>query len=119
MAAIRREIKEVETQLDIAQAEFSKVNDQLRSVQQARMNAEEELVAQNTRLKQMLDELAMRKETSKRRDVEQEDAKVTVADLTAVAVTVGPGLALCLTVGVEKAPRGSGTARGQEHLAGS
>ena len=82
MAAIRREIKEAETQLESAQADLAKVNDQLRSVQQARMNAEEELVGQNTRLKQMLDELAMHKEAAKRPDVGQEDAKVTMAELS-------------------------------------
>lgn len=62
MAAIRREIKEVEAQLEAADKEFAKVNDKLRIVQQDRSNVEEELAAQNTRLKQMLDELALRKE---------------------------------------------------------
>ena len=62
MAAIRREIKEVEAQLDLAEKDFTKINDRLRIVQQDRSNVEEELAAQNTRLKQMLDELALRKE---------------------------------------------------------
>ena len=62
MAAIRREIKEVEAQLEAAEKDFAKINDKLRIVQQDRSNVEEELVAQNTRLKQMLDELALRKE---------------------------------------------------------
>ena len=62
MAAIRREIKEVEAQLDAADKDFAKINDRLRIVQQDRSNVEEELAAQNTRLKQMLDELALRKE---------------------------------------------------------
>ena len=62
MAAIRREIKEVEAQLDAADKDFTKINDRLRIVQQDRSNVEEELAAQNTRLKQMLDELALRKE---------------------------------------------------------
>ena len=62
MAAIRREIKEVEAQREAADKEFAKVNDKLRIVQQDRSNVEEELAAQNTRLKQMLDELALRKE---------------------------------------------------------
>ena len=62
MAAIRREIKEVEAQLEAAEKDFAKINDKLRIVQQDRSNVEEELAAQNTRLKQMLDELALRKE---------------------------------------------------------
>lgn len=78
---MRGDIKAIETQLDLVQAEFAKVNDHMLSVQQARMNTEEELVAQNTQLKQMLDELAMHK-ASKRPELEQEDAKVTVGELS-------------------------------------
>ena len=62
MAAIRREIKEVEAQLQVADNEFGRVNEKLRVVQQDRSNVEEELATQNTRLKQMLDELTLRKE---------------------------------------------------------
>lgn len=64
MSAIRREIKEVETQLSEQEDIYSGLNEQLRVLQQDRSNVEEELVAHNTRLRQMLDELAMRKEAA-------------------------------------------------------
>ena len=64
MAAVRREIKEVETQLSEEEEVYSGLNEQLRVLQQNRSNVEEELVAHNARLRQMLDELAMRKEAA-------------------------------------------------------
>ena len=82
MAAIRREIKETEAQLDIAEKEFAAINEKLRTVQQDRANVEEELVTQNTRLKQMLDELTIRKEDASREaGLVVESSKVTMAEL--------------------------------------
>ena len=82
MAAIRREIKEVEAQLELAEAEFGKVNERLRVVQQDRNNVEEELVTQNMRLKQMLDELEVRKEDASREASQVVvSSKVTMAEL--------------------------------------
>ena len=116
MAAIRREIKEVEAQLDAADKDFTKVNDKLRIVQQDRSNVEEELAAQNTRLKQMLDELALRKEQAEaegqgldgvggsKMTMAELDRKVDAALLDVLQVklreynpTLGPTLTLTLT----------------------
>ena len=65
MAAIRREIKELEAQLDVKDREFEEVNDQLRVAVQDRSNVEEDLHQLNFRLKAMLEELAQRRADAK------------------------------------------------------
>ena len=116
MAAIRREIKEVEKLLEVAESEFDRINEKLRVVQQDRSNVEEELAAQNTRLKQMLDELALRKEQAQaegegldgvggsKMTMAELDRKVDAALLDVLEVklrecnpTLGPTLTLTLT----------------------
>jgi hypothetical protein len=62
--AVKREIREVEKQLEVAQDEFSAVSQKLKQVSQQRINMEEELMASNVRLKQLLGELKAQKERS-------------------------------------------------------
>eukprot|EP00966_Prymnesium_polylepis_P071811 1667958-Prymnesium_polylepis.1 len=60
--AVKREIREVEKQLEAAQSEFNTVSERLRQASQHRLNVEEELMASNVRLKQLLGELKSQKE---------------------------------------------------------
>ena len=60
--AVKREIREVEKQLEAAQHEFNTVSERLRQASQHRLNVEEELMASNVRLKQLLGELNSQKE---------------------------------------------------------
>ena len=53
-AAIMREMRAVEQQLEEADAEYDKLSKQLRNVTQERQNTAEELMASNVRLKQLL-----------------------------------------------------------------
>ena len=62
MAAMKREIKELEEELQGKQKNHELIAEQLRLMQRQRAQKEEELLANNGRLKQMLEELATHKE---------------------------------------------------------
>lgn len=53
MAAIKRETRELESQLAEAEAEYHSIAENLHLVQRQRLSAEEELMSQNVRLKQL------------------------------------------------------------------
>jgi len=83
MAAIRREIKELERQYDDAEKEFADLSKQLKSITQDRQNTEEELMSANVRLKQLLGELQVQRElTAQQSVVPIHDNRMTMDELS-------------------------------------
>ena len=85
MAAIRREIKDVERQYEEAEREYAKVSKELASVTQQRLNTEEELMGSNVRLKQLLGELKVQRELTAQQAAaadELKDVRMTMGELT-------------------------------------
>ena len=81
MAAIRREIKELEAQLEVKDREFEEVNEQLRVAVQDRSNVEEDLNQLNFRLKAMLEELAHQRHADAKGEPAIRQTKQTMAEL--------------------------------------
>ena len=81
MAAIRREIKELEAQLEVKDREFEEVNEQLRVAVQDRSNVEEDLNQLNFRLKAMLEELAHQWHADAKGEPAIRQTKRTMAEL--------------------------------------
>uniref|UniRef100_A0A7S2IP49 Polycystin cation channel PKD1/PKD2 domain-containing protein n=1 Tax=Haptolina brevifila TaxID=156173 RepID=A0A7S2IP49_9EUKA len=90
MNAIRRETKEVERSLKDADAQYADVSEELRKITQERLNTEEELMASNVRLKQLLGELQAQKEQAvlHQSDVPQQGSRMTMGELTRKVETV-------------------------------
>ncbi len=83
MAAIRREIKEVERQFDEADKEYAEISKKLKAVTQERDNTEEELMSSNVRLKQLLGELQAQKElTAQQTTAVVADNRMTMDELS-------------------------------------
>lgn len=83
MAAIRREIADVEEQFAAADAQYNELSERLRVVTQERLNTEEELLAANVRLKQLLGELdAAREAAAAQSAAVVEERKMTMGELT-------------------------------------
>ena len=83
MAAIRREIKEVERQFDEADSEYADISKRLKMITQDRQNTEEELMAANVRLKQLLGELQTQRElTAAQSAVPMTDKRMTMDELS-------------------------------------
>lgn len=81
--AVKREIREVEAQLDAAEAEFQSVYKKLGRVAQERLNVEEELTSTNVRLKQMLGELKAHHQCAAvQSSAPQRDSSLTLEQLT-------------------------------------
>jgi len=81
--AVRREIKEVEAQFNQADEEYEALSKKLRHVTQERLNAEEELLGSNVRLKQLLGELqAAREAAQAQSSATVQDSKMTMGELT-------------------------------------
>jgi len=89
MNAIRRETREVEAQLDSANTQYADISEELRLRTQERQNAEEELMASNVRLKQLLGELqASRAGASQQSEATQHGSRMTMGELTRKVETV-------------------------------
>ena len=83
MAAINREIAAVEQQFAAADAQYKDLSEKLRLVTQQRLNTEEELLAGNVRLKQLLGELeSARAAASAQSAAVVEERKMTMGELT-------------------------------------
>ena len=94
MAAIRREIKDVERQYEEAEREYAKVSKELASVTQQRLNTEEELMGSNVRLKlaNMRDKLLLRAEPTQMLILSAETARPGegIAAVTRFREATGP-----------------------------
>jgi hypothetical protein len=81
--AVRREIQSVEKKYAEADAQYTDLSRKLRTVTQERLNAEEELLASNVRLKQLLGELqAAREAAQAQSSAGVQDSKMTMGELT-------------------------------------
>jgi len=83
MAAIRREIRTTEKQVEEADAQYGDLSAKLRNVTQERLNTEEALMAANVRLKQLLGELQSTREAAQAQGaLTVQDSKMTMGELT-------------------------------------
>ena len=81
--ALRREIKSVEEQYEQTNEAYGELSKKLRNVTQERLNTEEELLASNVRLKQLLGELeAARAAAQAQSNAIVKDNKMTMGELT-------------------------------------
>ena len=82
MAAIRREIASIEQQYQEADEQYADISKRLRSITLERQNAEEDLLAANSRLKQLLGELEVaRAQAAEQAAVKVQDNKMTMGEL--------------------------------------
>ena len=83
MAAIRREIKDLERQFDEADKDYAEVSKKLKDITQERANVEEELIASNVRLKQLMGELHAQKQlTDQQEQIVVADSRMTMDELS-------------------------------------
>jgi predicted nucleic acid-binding Zn-ribbon protein len=83
MAAIRREIKDLERQFDEADKEYAEVSKKLKDITQERANVEEELISSNVRLKQLMGELHAQKQlTDQQEKIVVADSRMTMDELS-------------------------------------
>lgn len=81
--AVRKEIREVEKQLEKAQHELDTVTERLKKTTDHRLNIEEELLASNVRLKQLIVELKEQKAKAPQQSAEVlPDGRITVNELS-------------------------------------
>ena len=81
--AVRREIRAVESQFEEADGRYEELSKELRQVTQERLNTEEELMACNVRLKQLLGELQSAREAAAQQSAAKvQDNKMTMGELT-------------------------------------
>lgn len=81
--AVKRETRAVEANLESAEKEYEQVSRQLKLKTQERLNAEEELMSSNVRLKQLLGELESARRAAAQQSAEPvQDSKMTMGELT-------------------------------------